>query len=200
MFGGMAGRRLPAEFRRRAGCLQHSRESRRGWLDGCLHAWPRAFYRHRRWNYLFGRKFPKRKRISQHRPPRRHRRNNNVAAHRVLSILRDSPSRRFAHPNGFSGSHACHRSFANGIRQAASVVSMGGKRSAVSRNCRCLFNCPREINFSYEKIIYFLGMSLMCVEMYHSFPNASVTPPMRSPYGMSAIGYRTVAPARIARS
>ena len=39
---------------------------------------------------------------SQHRPPRRYRRDNNVAAHSVLSVLRDVPSRRFANANGLS--------------------------------------------------------------------------------------------------
>jgi hypothetical protein len=89
MFGGMARRRLSAEFCRRAGRIRHSRESRRCWLNGCLHSWPRAFYRHRRRSNLFGREFSDRHFTSQHRPARCDCRNHNVAAHGVLSVLRD---------------------------------------------------------------------------------------------------------------
>ena len=45
MFGGMAGRRLLAQFRRRAGRLQHPRKSRRGRLDEVAYtSWPRRHF------------------------------------------------------------------------------------------------------------------------------------------------------------
>jgi hypothetical protein len=189
MFGGMAGRRMPAEFRRCARRVRNSGESRYGRLHGGLHAGPRAFYRHRCGHNLFSGAFSSRQFVSKYRAARRHRRNPNVAAHNIFAVLRNRPSRRFAHANGLRRPHARYRSAPHFVRQVSSVVGLARKRRAAARNCRRVSNSPRFL-ISFRKIpnaIYF-GMSLKCVAMYHSIPNGSVTPPMRSPYGISAIG------------
>src|ERR1017187_6021608 len=145
MFGGMAGRHLPAEFRGCSGRVWHSCEPRSGGLDGRVHAGPRAFNWNRRGSDLSRGELSESGFVSHNRAACCDCRNSDVAAYYFFSVLLDGPSRGFASADGLGGSHARYGSAARFVRSAASVVCLDRKCRTAAGNRRGLSNRSREL-------------------------------------------------------